>query len=378
MSWPPRARTWKAPGSRPGGSASSPIGHPSPRQVLPLASRSYKERPDVGPGGVVRSAGFEPAASGISSQPLCHVGVRAPGAATRCRPGVTRCTRAGPQPCAAARLPAVDSNHDHPRSERGVLPVRRTGIGTGGAIRTRAGQGLSLPSPAIGLRPRAPPGSRTPCPPGKSRVLHLYSSRRSKRIAGIEPASSAWRAAALPLSYIRVVPAGTEPASAGFRPAANPSQLENHGREAGTRTPSAWSQTRRADPYATSREWRCPESNRVGNACRARPLPQLLIPRCREDGASRLMLTLWSCQLACTFAPQGGASHGRKDSNPDQAGWSRSCCRYTTPINVFSYANRPSGDFPAGGFLVICFCFYPEASTLVPRIAHGRMAACQS
>lgn len=75
---------------------------------------------------------------------------------------VTRCTRAGPQPCAAAKLPAVDSNHDHPRPERGVLPVRRTGIGTGGATRTRTGQDLSLLSTAIGLRPRAPPGSRSP------------------------------------------------------------------------------------------------------------------------------------------------------------------------------------------------------------------------
>jgi len=36
------------------------------------------------------------------------------------------------------------------------------------------------------------------------------------------------------------------------------------------------------------------------------------------------------------------------------------------------------GGFPAGGFLVVCFCFYPEASALVPRIADGRMAACQS
>lgn len=49
-----------------------------------------------------------------------------------------------------------------PRPERGVLPVRRTGIGTGDAIRTRAGQDLSLLSAAIGLRPRAPPGSRSP------------------------------------------------------------------------------------------------------------------------------------------------------------------------------------------------------------------------
>ena len=38
-----------------------------------------------------------------------------------------------------------------------------------------------------------------------------------------------------------------------FRDALILSQLESHGREAGTRTPSTWSQTRRANPYATSR-----------------------------------------------------------------------------------------------------------------------------
>ena len=45
---------------------------------------------------------------------------------------------------------------------------------------------------------------------------------------------------------------------------------------------------------------------------------------------------------------------------------------------VFSYANRPSGEFPCGRLPGVCFCFYPGASALVPRIANGRMAACQS
>ena len=72
------------------------------------------------------------------------------------------------------------------------------------------------------------------------------------------------------MNDIRVGPAGIEPACAGFQPAANPSQLETHGREAGTRTPSTASRTRRADPYTTSRSsrrrrhrWRRPESNRL-------------------------------------------------------------------------------------------------------------------
>ena len=65
---------------------------------------------------------------------------------------------------------------------------------------------------------------------------HQSCLRRSERIAGVEPALSAWKAEALPLSYIRVVPAGTEPASAGLQPAANPSQLENHRRDGWIRT----------------------------------------------------------------------------------------------------------------------------------------------
>jgi hypothetical protein len=58
---------------------------PSLPPVPTRASCPYKGRRGSGPEGVVRSAGFEPAASGISGQPLCHVGVRAHGASGRSR-----------------------------------------------------------------------------------------------------------------------------------------------------------------------------------------------------------------------------------------------------------------------------------------------------
>ena len=65
-------------------------------------------------------------------------------------------------------------------------------------------------------------------------------------------------------------------APADLHSAALPDELENRGREAGTRTPSAWSQARRAYPYATSRcvrTWTAPGSNREPSPCRGVALP---------------------------------------------------------------------------------------------------------
>ena len=126
---------------------------------------------------------------------------------------IVRLTRAGPQPCAAASLPAVDSNHDHPRPERGVLPVGPAGIGTGGASRTRMPRGLGPRGlPVASLPPGAPPGARTPSPWIKSPVLHPYSSRRAERHAGVEPAFSAWKAGTLAVVLMpHVWPGGIEP-----------------------------------------------------------------------------------------------------------------------------------------------------------------------
>jgi hypothetical protein len=125
---------------------------------------------------------------------------------------IARITKAGPQPCAAASLPAVDSNHDYPRSERGVLPVRPAGIGTGGASRTRIPRGLSSRGLPVASLPRAPPGTRTPFPWIKSPVLHPYSSRRAERHAGVEPAFSAWQADTLAVVLMpHVWPGGIEP-----------------------------------------------------------------------------------------------------------------------------------------------------------------------
>jgi hypothetical protein len=95
---------------------------------------------------------------------------------------------------------------------------------------------FELARSALPSLPRAPPRPRTENPRIKS-PLHVHLClQRLERPAGIEPASSAWKAEALPLGQDRiVVPAGTEPASAAFQATANPSQLENHGREPGCR-----------------------------------------------------------------------------------------------------------------------------------------------
>ena len=105
---------------------------------------------------------------------------------------------------------------------------------------------------------------------------------------GVEPRWPAWKADVLPLDqYGTVGPAGIEPAYAGLRPAANPSQLETLGRETGTRTPSTWSQARRAYPHTTS--WSGPaESNRVSPDSESGRLPSSSIPFVpRYQGAAR-------------------------------------------------------------------------------------------
>ena len=84
--------------------------------------------------------------------------------------------------------------------------------------------------------------------------------------------------------YGTVGPAGIEPAYAGLRPAANPSQLETRGREAGTLTPSTWSQARRAYPYTTSRSGPA-ESNRVSPESESGRLPSSSIPRSTANTA---------------------------------------------------------------------------------------------
>jgi hypothetical protein len=84
----------------------------------------------------------------------------------------------------------------------------------------------------------------------------------------------------------RWVPQVTILPAPGFRPGANPSQLETHSRDTRTRTSSATSQAWCADPYAISR-WRSPESNRIANACKARPVPYLSSPKWTAPGSNR-------------------------------------------------------------------------------------------
>jgi hypothetical protein len=114
---------------------------------------------------------------------------------------------------------------------------------TGGEIRTRKRPGLSRPGIPSSRHARVPPRGLEPlharlrvwCPARRAQAAYWSEWPGSKpprpspaqrrplayitleRIRGIEPRSSAWRAAALPLSYIRLVaPAGNDPACSRF------------------------------------------------------------------------------------------------------------------------------------------------------------------
>jgi hypothetical protein len=95
--------------------------------VLPPASRSYKERPDVGPRGGVSPAGLGPALPSASCWCLLPLGYEDEEPPPGVEPGHPL-YESGPQPCAAAKLPLMASNHEPPGSEPGALPIELSGI----------------------------------------------------------------------------------------------------------------------------------------------------------------------------------------------------------------------------------------------------------
>ena len=115
-------------------------------------------------------------------------------------------------------------------------------------------------------------------------------------------------------------PAGIEPAYAGLRPAANPSQLETRGREARTRTSSAWAQARSAYPYTTSRSGPA-ESNRVSPESESGRLPSSSIPRCAAPP-----WRLSASPIPSAFEPWSGAHSVRTLAQHGGDGGNRTRC----------------------------------------------------
>lgn len=77
------------------------------------AARPYRGRADADPKGIeVRSAGLEPANSWPSTMPVYQLAARARESRHPVPTRAIRRTKAEPQPCAAATLPFMDSNHD--------------------------------------------------------------------------------------------------------------------------------------------------------------------------------------------------------------------------------------------------------------------------
>lgn len=94
VSWAPRARTWKLSGQSRAGLPVPPSPTGAPAECHPpSASRSYRDRPVVGPRGKVRSAGVEPASTWPSTRPVYQIAARAYGASGRSRTACLSLTR---------------------------------------------------------------------------------------------------------------------------------------------------------------------------------------------------------------------------------------------------------------------------------------------
>ena len=129
-------------------------------------------------------------------------------------------------------------------------------------------------------------------------------------------------------------------------------------REAGTRTPSAGSQNRSANPYTTSRwlcgdstvemaQWRWPESNRLRQRLQGAPATLAVTPtgRLRHHllwPAVFMVLTLWTCQLSSLYERLfGTVNSSRSKRKPPR--WDFSLGRL--PVSACS---RLPGDHSAG------------------------------
>lgn len=225
---------------------------------------------------------------------------------------IARITKAGPQPCAAASLPAVDSNHDHPRPERGVLPVGPAGIGTGGASRTRIPRGLSSRGLPVASLPRAPPGARTPFP-GLRVQCFTRIARGAERHAGVEPAFSAWKAGTLAVVLMpHVWPGGIEPPISCSQGTRLPTRLWPAGGPPRTRTGKPSPCKGVALPIGASSPRGC---LLWAAGSQDRPLPGLHVSTARESALLVQLRSAVQLSKSQARAPIGWCSHGRQESN---------------------------------------------------------------
>jgi hypothetical protein len=170
-------------------------------------------------------------------------------------------------------------------------------------------------------------------------------------------------------------------------------ELRGHGRNAETRTPSAWSQARRAHPYATFRKWRWPESNPLRQRLQGAPVTLTVIPETAAAGAATASGRLGSLpfdahamDLSSTARhvhPGGWCSQGRRESNPHSAGFGdRPPSRWLIPMKMktaprgFPLGRSPSAP-PRGYLATIPFLgWLSSRSMAAPDSEHGFSYPC--
>jgi hypothetical protein len=156
MRWAPRARTWSFRGQSPAGLPNSPtaqLGASGPARTgcLPFTRRllylvSYE--------GIVSSVRFERTLPSASGSCLLPIGLRGHRSRRPVPIRTARLTKAGPQPCAAAKASGAGLEPARARV-RALLgtPDAPPGTGTGGEIRTLTRPGLSRPGIPVPVTP---------------------------------------------------------------------------------------------------------------------------------------------------------------------------------------------------------------------------------
>jgi hypothetical protein len=138
MSWGSATRTRISRCQGPAG-CRYPTPHRSPHRVLPPAGTVYRAIPVVGPKGTYARRESNPDQPGPRPGPSTRAHVSRHLVPTR----AIRRTKAKPQPCAAAQLPLMDSNHDSRLQGPPSCRLDERASSTGDASRTCAARDLN-------------------------------------------------------------------------------------------------------------------------------------------------------------------------------------------------------------------------------------------
>ena len=202
MSWAPRTRTWKLSVRSRAGPADSSTAHRSRHSVSSRTARLTRAGPQPCAAARVSPARLERALPTSSRSCLLPLGYEDMRADTRCRTGPSAVRRRSRKPCASAWLPGLDSNQQGQGSGPCWDANAPPGIGNAYGRRESNAQAARFElarSNQLPSLPRAPPGNRTPLRGLRARSITTMLAAQRASPGSRTPLASLedWRIAAM-------------------------------------------------------------------------------------------------------------------------------------------------------------------------------------